>query len=237
MNPKEMSSREAVVIGSAIILVAACYFWGHQTVQAWQFRSQGKKSPILWMIPQALPIEPANSATGTKLTQGSLEFEVPWTDLDQKKETRGEILLSNFVFTHGVGITVLAGKGVISELEGKRPGLTAQLEPVLGANAIQSDFALTKAMLDVTPEKLKPWMSRSEAVQVATLLNLKTWMLSDGGTGIFRIATQNWTGFQFGDPAHNPQHIRLELYAHKTDSSRSFWQQRRILAQESRKRI
>jgi len=92
-------------------------------------------------------------------------------------------------------------------------------------------------MLDVTPEKLKPWMSRSEAVQVATLLNLKTWMLSDGGTGIFRIATQNWTGFQFGDPAHNPQHIRLELYAHKTDSSRSFWQQRRILAQESRKRI
>ena len=208
-------SRKGFFIGFATILVIASYSWGYQTVQYCQFRSKAKESPILWITPQTVHVTPANPAAGMKLTQGNLEFEVPWTDLDRKNETKGETLSASvFVFAHGVGISVLTGKpaGLISELEGRQAALTTRLEPVLGAKAIQSDFALTEAMLEVTPDSLKPWISRKRAVQISTLLGMKGSIVYDGRTGVFRIATQNWNGFQFDDPAQNPQHVRLELY-------------------------
>ena len=215
MNPVRKSSRGTLVVGLACLVAAACYLWGYQTIQFWRFRSRANNAPILWITPQPLSIKDANLAAGSKLVQGDLEFEVPWTDLEHKNETKGEILsASGFVFGNGVGISVLAGKrsGLISELEGQRAGFTARLEPILGAKAIQSDFALTKAILEATPKNLRPWTSRREAMQISTLLNIKSSIIYDGGTGIFMVGTVDWSGYQFDDPARNPKHIRLELY-------------------------
>ena len=87
---------------------------------------------------------------------------------------------------------------MIAEIESNKAGLSSRL-----ARA---------RILDASPGKLEPWLSRNEFDRRVTLLELKTSIVSDGWTGIFKTKAQEWKGCQFGDAAQHPEHILLELY-------------------------
>ena len=202
-------------MGCTVLLLAAAYLWGIQTVLTLEYVHMGRKPEILWITPQSLLNLAVSQTEGTKLSNAGFEFEVPWNDLNAANITRRDSV-AVFIFRSGIGISFLSpGTNLISGMKTQSPSSEA-LEGVrrlLGDSATQSDYALRNAILDASPEMLKPWISKREAIRVRTLLSIKESIDSGhGGTGIFRIGANDWKGFQFDDPVQKPGRVLIDLY-------------------------
>jgi hypothetical protein len=204
-----------IVSGSLALLLVAAYLWGFQTIMAVEFRYVTKKAPILWKTPQPLQDLTVSQAEGAKLSHVGFEFEVPWDDLNAEQVMRKDNI-AVFIFRSGIGISFFGpGKDLISIIKTQAPSreATAGLEQLLGESATQSDYALRNAILEASPEMLRPWIPRREAIRIGTFLSIKGSIDSGhGGTGIFRIGANGWKGFQFDDPAQKPDRVQVDLY-------------------------
>jgi hypothetical protein len=83
---------------------------------------------------------------------------------------------------------------------------------LFGAEAVKSNYAFEKTMLELTPDRLNPWMSQREAAGTSMLLTIKAVSSVGGETGLFTVSASGWKGFQFDDPSRKPKRITLELY-------------------------
>ena len=121
-----------------------------------------------------------------------------------------------FIFHSGIGISFFGpalSPMTDANAQPQSAAIKEGLKRILGEDATRSDYALRNAVLEATPQKLKPWIPRIRAIQLATLLSIKGSVESiHGQTGIFRIAANDWKGFQFDDPAKSPKGVQVDLY-------------------------
>lgn len=200
----------------SVLLLLAVYFWGFQTFIYFEMLHLAAQHPIVRVTPQSPLVESANSAPGTKLAYSQVAFEVPWSGLD----AQGQKVINNiavFPFRSGQVVTVFtsgAGRegGLLSALNKQYAALGLSTQQLFGAEATKSNYAFQNAILALTPAALRPWTSRQDATRISILLTIKGISTSGGETGIFRVASSDWKGFQFGDPSKKPRRIVLELY-------------------------
>jgi hypothetical protein len=206
-----------IIVGSIVLVLVVCYSWGFQTMIWWKFsRDFSKKMPIVNLTPQSLPNVAANSSEGMKLSHVGFEFEVPWADLDKEKS---KVVRNLAVFAFRSGRVIMfygpspTHEDLLSEIEKEMGDKDHnKLRQLFGPEATRTNYAFHKTLLEETPARLSPWMSRREALRSSFLLTFKIVSSVGGETGLFNVAAHDWEGFQFDDPAKQPTRVTLELY-------------------------
>ncbi len=159
-----------------------------------------------------------------KLSFLGLEFEVPWTDLDEKI-TR-PIGAWQFIAFHS-GKAIVLAKGRPDEFVRNFVSLDkkdeSRLDQLMGAGTMENDYSLFSAALEITPATITLRTPRREAVRAITLLILaKSVFVRDGETGLFAISTPSLRGYQCGDPRARPHSIIDHLFANSAKVDLTF---------------
>lgn len=198
---------------ASLLCIAYLWFFGVATMLSLEARYIGWKTPIVRKTPTELPDQSIAQVSGRKLTYFGYEFEVPWEVEDAKSKQIGKMQLISF----RSGNTLLVSRGAPKEFvndflstgKADSPGLRA----LYGEDVLQSDYSLKERILEATPDEVGLFTSRNDAVGSAMLLIIKGVMMPRGAqSGIYRIRTGNFRGFQFGDPQSRPKSLDIEIY-------------------------
>lgn len=213
-----MSRWKRVLVWLGIAVIACgTFFWffGVQTLLALEARHIGRKSPVVNRVPIELPDLSVSQTTGKKLSYFGYEFEVPWDDVD---ESKSRIIGGNkaiIAFRSGNVLSVWSGSPrefvnlVLSS--GKMDSDT--FRQIYGDEALKSDYALHRIMLETTPAKITPFISKRKAVSGAMLLLMKAISAPRGAdSAILAVTAADFHGFQYGRPQVPPVGFSVELF-------------------------
>ena len=212
-------SRWARVLGNLAIVVLSCgiylYFFGLQTFVSVEARFVARKMPVVNRVPVELQDLSISQAPGKKLAYFGYEFEIPWDDIDEaKSRTVGENKAIIF-FKSGNALSMVINppRQFVNKVFSSGNINQKTFRDIYGDDALQSDYAFCHIMLETTPDKITPFISRRDAVSRAMLLLWKGISVpKSAGSGVFTVRTGEFTGFQYGHPP-NPDGVSIELFA------------------------
>ena len=226
---------------AAVLCLAYLWFFGVATMFALEARYVAWKIPMVKKTPVELPDQSIAQGAGRKLEYFGYEFEVPWEIDEAKSKELGQYnpqpRKEQFIaFRSGNRLTVFRiaprefvngflsmGKAVETRCaspDGDDEAsalkwLTCDLgahKALYGEDVLQSDYSFKEGVLKTTPDKIGLLAPRKEAAASAMLLVIKGIMMSGGSeSGIYRIRTGDFRGFQFGDP-QSRRPLVLEIY-------------------------
>jgi hypothetical protein len=208
-----------VLVGLGIaVLVCGTYLWffGVQTAFSLEARYIARKMPVVKKAPVKLPDLSISQASGKKLSYFGYEFEIPWDDIDEAKSRTIGGNRAIIAFRSGNVLSVWSG----SPREFVNTVLSSgKIDPdafrqIYGDEALQSDYAFHRIMLETTPDKITPFISTRQAVSGAMLLLMKGISAPRGAdSGVFVVRAGEFTGFQYGRPLNPPGGLSVELFA------------------------
>ncbi len=177
-------------------------------------REWARKFPNVTRVPVELQDTSLSPARGKAVEYLGYQFEVPWDDLEQSKAR----LKAGFqpIPFHSGRLIIMEKRGpdeMVHDLQrdaNSRRWLTRAW--IYDKEAIASDYALTRAALYETPDKVRLLSWPFQANWSLYLLLMKGILVHGDGT-IFSISNSNWRGFQFGSPPN--RRIELDLYTNK----------------------
>ena len=216
-----------ILIGLFIVLLlCAAYLWffGFQTLILLEARYLTRKTPAVSMAPAQLMDSSISRSPGKKLSYFGYEFEVPWNDVDESKS--GPTPDSNkamIVFQSGNSISVWHGspRAFLNQVLSNDKIDQHTLRRIVGDEALQSDFALYRTILQMTPDKMTPFESHTDAANQALLLLVKGLCMPSGAdSGVFSVTAGEFSGFQFGRPQNQFSQVSVRLFSN--DSSLNF---------------
>jgi hypothetical protein len=197
--------------GIAFVVFAYVWFLGVATMFALEARYVGWKTPVVKSTPRDLPDLTVSSEPGQKLSYFGYEFEVPWEIDEAKTKLIGRMQLVAFRSGNALLFSRMAPKEFVNTFLKTDP---QGFRKLYGEDALASDYSLHRLILEATPAKVGLLTPRREAVGGAMLLLFKGIMVSQGGeSGIFRVRTKDFQGFQYGDPQQRPKSVDVELFA------------------------
>lgn len=210
-------TRIAVAIG-IVILVGGVYLWffGFQTMCALTVRYSYRNTPDVKEVPLPLFDTSVSTTPHKQVSYFGYEFELPWDDVDdQKSKTKGGIHMAAFRSGNAFWFSTFPPRVFVSEVM-----KTAAIDPrrfkgIFGDKALESDYGFESECLQITPQKITPFVSQREAAAGAMLLVIKGISMPKTDSGIFWIRTPGFQGFQFGNPQNHPSKITDELYSNE----------------------
>jgi hypothetical protein len=202
-----------------VVLVCVAYLWffGFQTLIVLEARYLTRKTPAVSMAPAQLADFSISRSPGRKLSYFGYEFEVPWNDVDEAKS--GLIPDSNkamIVFQSGNSLSVWHGspRAFLNTILSSDKIDQNTLRRIFGDEALQSDYALYRTILQMTPDKMTPFESQSDAANQALLLLVKGICMPTGAaSGVFSVNAGEFSGFQFGHPANPSGEVSVRLFS------------------------
>ena len=223
-------ARFLIVLGIAV-LVSVIYLWffGFQTVIALGVRQLARKTPLVGMAPAQLTDLSISRSPGRKLSYFGYEFEVPWNDMDEAKSS---IIADNkamIAFQSGNSLSVWHGspRAFVNSVLSNDKIDPSTLRRMYGDEALQSDYALYRTLLETTPDKFTPFISQTNAASRAILLIVKGTILPRGTeSGIFAVNAGEFSGFQFGRPANPSGGLSVRLFSNISSLNFIFSQRR-----------
>lgn len=212
-----MSGWKRVLIWSGlIVVVVAAYLWffGAQTASALTVRYVFRKQPNVAKTPVPLTDLSISSVPHRTASYFGYEFELPADDVDEAKDkTFGTVCISYFRSGNAFWFSTSPPKNFVNEVT-KTGNLSPQeLQQLYGEDALESDYAFHKKMLELTPSEITPFISRRQAISGQMLLIIKAATMPDAASGIFSIRTGDFKGFQFENPQMRPSRITVELFS------------------------
>ena len=180
--------------------------------------------PQLWLVPMlklrfspyknpsvyALPISREVIASTVDLTgfdsvsYFGINFRSPWRNMREKNLSSNSVLLE---FGNGNTVFLFSNKDQPTMLEallGDDPKNAEQIRSMFGQEAIKTNYALQKLMLNTTPDDISIYQSRKEVVAKSILLILKPiavpWPTQVEPKIYNFITARKIKGFQYGDP-------------------------------------
>jgi hypothetical protein len=154
---------------------------------------------------------------GRKLSYFGYEFEVPWNDVNEAKS--GLIPDTNkamIVFQSGNSLSVWHGspRAFLNQVLSNDKIDQNNLRRIVGDEALQSDYALYRTILQVTPDKMTPFQSQRDAANQALLLLVKGFCMPPGAeSGVFAVSAGEFSGFQFGRPQNQSGEVSVRLFS------------------------
>jgi len=215
-----MSTRARILIGLfVVVLVCVAYVWffGLQTLIALEARYLARNAPVVRVVPAQLADFSISPSRGRKLSYFGYAFEVPWNDVDEAKS--GLIPDSNkamIVFQSGNSLSVWHGspRAFLDTVLSNDKIDQNSLRRIVGDEALQSDYALYRTILHMTPGKMIPFESQRDAANQALLLLVKGMCMPPGSeSGIFAVGAGEFSGFQFGRPANPSGELSVRLFS------------------------
>ena len=215
-----MSIRARILIGLfVVVLVCVAYLWffGFQTLIALEARYLTRKAPFLAVAPAKLMDLSISRSPGRKLSYFGYEFEVPWNDVDEANS--GLIPDTNkamIVFHSGNSLSFWHGspRAFLNTVLSNDKIDQNTLRRIVGDEALQSDYALYRAILRMTPDKMTPFESQSDAGNQALLLLVKGICMPPGAdSGVFAVSAAEFSGFQFGRPGNPSGQVSVRLFS------------------------
>ncbi len=225
-------------VALTLLALAAVVYWGAPiALSAYAAR---KAPSVARIVPTDLKDLSISPAPGMKLSYLGYEFEVPWADLDVSKTRLYPLESSN---KYGVILAFASGRRVymnvahahsvaddFAKLDLRTP--LAKFGAVSGAPALEymrlakfdsilatptSDYQLVKNVYEFTPDNMHFWsLSPSVHERDTALLVIKSVMPAKAAeSGIFRIQTQEFQGFQEGNPETHQSGLHVDLYSNE----------------------
>ena len=202
-----------------VLLLCAAYLWffGFQTLIVLEARYLTRKTPAVQFAPAPLADSSISPSPGKKLSYFGYEFEVPWTDVDEAKS--GPIPDSNkarIVFQSGNTLSVWHGspRAFLHQVLSNDKINQNTLRRIVGDDALQSDYALYRTILQMTPDKMTPFESQRDAADQALLLLVKGIGMPLGSeSGVFAVSAGEFSGFQFGRAANPSAEVSVRLFS------------------------
>jgi hypothetical protein len=181
---------------------------------ALEARYVGWKMPVVKRTPVELSDSSIMQGSARKLSYFGYDFEVPWEIDEAKTKQAGKMQLVAFRSGNALLVSSMAPKQFVSTFLSSDKADQPGLRGLYGEDILQSDYLLKRAILEATPDKVGLLTPRKDAVGIAMLLITKGVIMPRGAeTGIFRIRTGNFEGFQYGDPHGRPNSIDIQLFA------------------------
>ena len=209
-----------ILIALLVVLlacVAYLWFFGFQTLILLEARYLTRKAPAVRLAPAQLTDLSISRSPGRKLSYFGYEFEVPWNDVDESKS--GPIPDTNkvmIVFQSGNSLSIWHGspRAFLNQVLSNDKIDQNTLRRIVGDEALQSDFALYRTILQTTPDKMTPFESQSDAANQALLVLVKGFCMPPGSeSGVFAVSTGEFSGFQFGRPANPSGEVSVRLFS------------------------
>ena len=202
-----------------VLLLCAAYVWffGFQTLILLEARYLTRKTPAVSMAPAQLVDSSVSRSPGKKLSYFGYEFEVPWSDVDESKS--GPLPDSNkamIVFQSGNSISVWHGspRAFLNQVLSNDKIDQNILRRIVGDEALQSDFALYRTILQMTPDKMTPFEHQTDAANQALLLLVKGFCMPTGAdSGVFSVTAGEFSGFQFGRPQNQSGQVSVRVFS------------------------
>src|SRR5713101_4612556 len=218
MGRKRMTKRQRkLVIWANVFIITGFCVWhfGVATLFVLETHYVVWKFPLVWKTPMELTDLSISQAPGQRLSYFGYEFEVPWSDLDEGKMKRmgkGQLI----AFRSGNAILVLraAPKEFVQTFLSTTKVGPDNVRNLWGEEALESDYSLHRLILEATPGEVTLFTRREDAVRSSMLVLFKGIMTPRGGeSGIFRVRTDKFQGFQYGDPQARPKSLNVEIFA------------------------
>ena len=200
-----------------LLCVAYVWFFGFQTLILLEARYLTRKAPAVRLAPAQLTDSAISRSPGRKLSYFGYEFEVPWNDVDEAKS--GPIPDTNkamIVFQSGNSLSIWHGspRAFLNQVLSNDKIDQNTLRRIVGDEALQSDFALYRTILQMTPDKMTPFESQSDAANQALLVLVKGFCMPPGSeSGVFAVSAGEFSGFQFGRPANPSGEVSVRLFS------------------------
>ena len=209
-----------ILIGSfVLVLLCVAYVWflGFQTLILLEARYLTRKAPAVSMAPAQLTDLSVSGSQGKKLSYFGYEFEVSWNDVDEAKSgVNADKNKAMIVFQSGNTLSVWRGspRAFLNAVLSNDKIDQNTLRRIVGDEALQSDFALYRTILQMTPDKMTPFESQSDAGNQALLLLVKGICMPPGSdSGIFSVSAGEFSGFQFGRPQNQFSEVSVRLFS------------------------
>jgi hypothetical protein len=193
---------------------------------ALSFYAARKALPVARILPTELQDHSISQAKGMSLSYVGYEFEIPWDDLDESKTQlypKDKPTKTRAVLTFRSGLCLVVSAYAPREMvDGFTNGDSGfgkmgphAIDRLFGPGSSASDFALANNVYEFTPDKMHYWsLSDRTHYRETLLLTIKSIMPSASAeTGIFRVQSTNYKGFQQGNPAKIPRGIVVSLYS------------------------
>jgi hypothetical protein len=200
---------------SAFVGLCVVYLWffGTQTFFALYARQIGRKIPIVKSFPVELNDLSVSEAKGERISFKGAEFEVPWNDVDeQKTRVVGTWALIHFRSGNSMVLCVEPADGFITEITKSKTPDPELFKVMYGPDVLRSDYALHKAIFETTPSQINLFTPSNRAGGLFSVIFIKAIMPPTTDWAIYNIRSQNFKGFQLGDPVRRPKKMSLELY-------------------------
>jgi hypothetical protein len=163
---------------------------------------EARRVPAVKVAPLELADYSVSDSSGTTLSYFGYEFDVPWnTNFKQKAVGKN---LVEVQFESGQNIVFIASEnqsGLLTEIVEDHSLNMSDLRPVFGDLTKRSAYEQYGVLLNTTPDSIRAFGPRAEAVQGVTLLTIKAIALGPGlESGAFSFDLPGKRGFQIGDP-------------------------------------
>jgi hypothetical protein len=206
-----------MVLWINVLLVAGFGVWhfGVATLFVLETRYVAWKAPVVKTAPTELADVSISMASGQKLTYGGYQFEVPWdVDAEKTKQIKETSVVIVFQSGNALWFSRMPAKEFVDHFLAGSKTDADSLREFYGDEALRSDYSLTNLILETTPQRIGLFSNRRQAAGGAMLLLTKAIMMPPGGeTGIFRVRTGDFRGFQYGDPRRRPKSIDVEIFS------------------------
>jgi hypothetical protein len=177
-------------------------------------RMAAKKAPAVKVTPLKLADYSVSHSPGTTLSYFGYEFDVPWkTQFKEKISQKGGLAVLQFESGQSLVFVVPENQsGLLTEIVTDRSLNMGGLRLILGDLTTRSAYDQHAALLSATPETIRAFGARSEAVRGMTLLTIKAVSFGPGlESGAFTFELPDKRGFQIGDPQKSKR-VDLEIF-------------------------
>jgi hypothetical protein len=177
-------------------------------------RYWSRRVPVLRQTPASVRDSSFTESTGRKITFCGSTFDIPWSDLDDSKTKVGGIA-TNLFFDSGL-VALLKCEPPREFVEGVLSSTKMSSDDfrrAFGDSAMESDYALTRLMLETTPDTIGIRTPHRQQGPLMAMLILKGIATPPADSGMFAIHTPEFNGFQYQDPQANPKWVLMDLFA------------------------
>jgi hypothetical protein len=210
--------RRAGLLGTIAVLLVATgmYVWkfGFATVAMIEAQYAGKRVPIVSKVPVSLSDSSFTHSIGKKLVVCGFGFDVPWSDLNESK-TKSNATKQVMYFDSGLVLAVTCSppRTFVDTFLSAGKITPDDFQQVFGNEALQSDYVLTRLMLETTPNKLTLSTGRKDASATLSMLVVKSIATPAADSGMFFVHTDQFDGFQYENPALHPKRVLVDLFS------------------------
>ena len=165
----------------------------------------------------------------TGVQKAIAEFDVPWNDLDNTRTKLYPVdkprkFKVDLYFRSGLRLIVtdVPPHSWASEFRDDLKLSAEQTTLLFGDKVLKSDYGFVETLYEFTPEKMNRW-TFIQGNREGTLLLVKSLVLPKWAeTGIFRLRSDNYRGFQLGDPNIPQKELLVDLYSNEGSVEFSF---------------